>query len=408
LRFETEGNVLRLSFKGTTLLTAVDGSLPGPGLAGLRGSAGAVIDNLLISPVAPTLPVNDSFNRANNTRLGNTWAETVGDVSVQGNRMIGSQALNLAVDNRAAAADMCVQADVRLPGTVSGHAGLLVRYTGPGDTNAYLGALAVANGTYTASIWRNIAGTWTKLNSTKAPTGTGTLRFEALGNSLRLFLSGTLLLAVRDSTLTGPGLVGIRGSAGVTYDNVSAWTVRPALPFADGFFPADTTNLGGNYLKTAGNLAIRSGKLTAIDGGVNLAVYTGASSADVRLQTDVALPEGSTVFVGLVARYCGPGDTDMYLGELSSSGSVVTASLWRNWNGTWTQLVSAPVTSASGTLRFEVLGQSLSLYLDDVLVAATTDNLIRGPGMIGIRGSANATWDNLLADILGPRQGVLN
>jgi hypothetical protein len=89
--------------------------------------------------------------------------------------------------------------------------------------------------------------------------------------------------------------------------------------------------------------------------------------------------------MGLVGRYSGPGDSNMYLGWICYRDGQTYAEIWRNVGGAWTELSSAAVSGTSGTVRFDVVGTSLSLYFNGVLATQASDGAITGPGTVGFR-----------------------
>ena len=52
--------------------------------------------------------------------------------------------------------------------------------------------------------------------------------------------------------------------------------------------------------------------------------------------------------------------------------------------------------SATGKLRFEVVGTSLKVYFNDVLRISQTDSMLMADGMIGLRGTAGSTFDTFV------------
>jgi hypothetical protein len=145
-----------------------------------------------------------------------------------------------------------------------------------------------------------------------------------------------------------------------------------------------------------------------------LAVLNGVSTQDVRVDADVNMSAGVPAFSGLVARYTGPGDSNYYYADVTGNGGTLTARIFRNLGGSFTQLASANLTSASGTLRFEVVGNTQKLLLDDgsgfKLVASANDTVLNGPGSVGVRavGAVNAvTYDNFQASEVVPTNASL-
>src|SRR5208283_191149 len=135
-----------------------------------------------------------------------------------------------------------------------------------------------------------------------------------------------------------------------------------------------------------------------VGANVNLVGYDAAVAADVSVQADVNLAALGVSKAGLVARYTGSGDNDMYLGELVGTNGTYAAVIYRNVGGTWTQLASSAVATGAGTLGFQVFGNSLKLFLNGVLVTSALDSAIQGPGLVGIR-AITASIDNFSADL---------
>ncbi|HLW65037.1 MAG TPA: hypothetical protein VKS79_06910, partial [Gemmataceae bacterium] len=189
-----------------------------------RAAGGATIaafsaDNLSLNN--PSLTFSDSFNAATNQQLSNSWLNQLGNIAVFGGKANGFGGLDIATVNGVFVPDSTVQADVVVaPGE---YAGLVSRYSGPGDINMYWAGLNYSGGTVQAQIWRNFNGNWVVLTSESVASGGATLTFATSDNLLTLTVSGAPTLSVTDSSaLSGPGMVGIRASAGATFDNFSA------------------------------------------------------------------------------------------------------------------------------------------------------------------------------------------
>src|SRR5262249_51973040 len=118
--------------------------------------------------------------------------------------------------------------------------------------------------------------------------------------------------------------------------------------------------------------------------------------ADVTVSARVALAAGQTA--GLVTRYSGPLENNLYLGQLFGTGSGFQASIWKNIGGVYTRLVTGlTVSTGSGTLEFEAVGPSLKLIFNGQLLAFA-DDLSLTSGSVGMRLSKNATLDDFQAD----------
>jgi hypothetical protein len=278
----------------------------------------------------------------------------------------------------------------------------VARYAGPGDSNMYA-AFLVGGAQPTATIWRNVGGTWTQLASGSVGNSSGVLTFTVQGTSLSLTLNGLQVASVQDNTITAAGSVGLRGyNAGASWTNFSASTVTgsgASLPFNDNFNRADAPSLGAPWAEVAGAIGVSGQQALAQAAGASVATLNGINAADVSVQATVSVGAGTAArSPGLVARYSGPGDTNLYAGFLTyNPGGSLTADIWRSLNGAWVQLASAPVSSSSGTLRFDVVGTSLNLYLNGTLAASSTDGMIAS-GTVGLRGyGAGVSWDDFSA-----------
>jgi hypothetical protein len=424
LLFDVVGPSLKLFLNGTLMAFATDAALTGPGSVGLRVNSGNTFANfaadaLTLNPVS--LPFSDNFSRANG-ELGPNWLDRAGEAQVRNNALVTSvidptssdpgKAVALETVGGVSQADMSLQVTVTVPASGVQFSGLVARYAGPGDQNMYWGGLVFVNGGYLAVLFRNLSGTWTLLNSAPLAgiSGAAALNFQVVGPSLKLFVNGTLATFATDSAITAAGAVGLRSSNNITVSNFSA-SVLPlnsvGLPFVDSFTRADG-ELGLNWLDRLGEGQVQNNALftsvidpTSSDPAKMLALETigGVSKADVKVQADVALGTTGLQFTGLVARYSGPGDQSMYWGGLVGVNGAFQAVIYRNVNGTWTQLNAfTPVAGASGTLRFEVVGPSLKLFLSNTLVTFANDAVLAAPGAVGLRSSNGVTLHNFAAD----------
>jgi len=166
---------------------------------------------------------SDSFDRRPARSLGPDWVIRSGGFSVASRMAVSAVPPSIATVKGVPADNSAIQADVEVPLSSSQGAGLVARYQGPGDDNMYVGSIACAPDGPAAYIHKNVGGTWTQLDSKALPTGTGTLRFEVVDNSLKLFFNDRLVAAAVDTDLPSGGAVGIRatGGIGLTFDNFS-------------------------------------------------------------------------------------------------------------------------------------------------------------------------------------------
>jgi hypothetical protein len=76
---------------------------------------------------------------------------------------------------------------------------------------------------FQATIWKHVGGTYTLLTTGLTVTGgTGMLKFETMGSTLRLSLGNTLLASVNDTDLTS-GSVGMRLGKNATLGSFNAF-----------------------------------------------------------------------------------------------------------------------------------------------------------------------------------------
>jgi hypothetical protein len=220
-----------------------------------------------------------------------------------------------------------------------------------------------------------------------APGGQLVLPTEAeLDTSITIDRGVTVSLANDERGFTRPDIT-------ATNPDIGAFEWQGVLPTnftatADGHLASIWTVQAGNF-STATNVALGSAH-------VNVAVINGLTLADVSEQATVTVGAGTDSHAGLLARYSG-GDSNSYLGALVNRNGIVTAEIWLNLDGTWTQLSSQPVLglspTASATLRFDVYGSSLELFVNGTLETSTFDSSLTS-GQVGIRSSAGAVLDN--------------
>ncbi len=395
LRFEVFNSSLKLFYNNTLVAFANDSTFTF-GLFGMRSTAGARFDSFSTSDfgtTSPTLPFSDAFTSSTSQQLSIDWTNEVGIFQVSGGAAHGIGSLNLARIN-VISVNTFVQADVTL--TTGQVAGLVTGYSGLGDQNMYLGAVQQLSSGYQASIWRNVNGAWTQLfvqNFTGSANGT--LRFESVAGSLKLFLNGSLMAFANDTTFT-VGLMGMRATAGVQFDNVSAANIaltNNSVPFSDAFGSATNAQLSNSWLNRAGNYKVTNGVARG-NGSLNLATVNGVSAANVTVQANVNVAGGQ--IAGLVARYSGVGDQNMYLATAINLGSSVELSIWVNVNGNWTKLAATTTSATTGILKFALAGTSLKLFFDNLSTPLLdiTDSTITTAGLVGMRSTFGAEFDN--------------
>src|SRR5262249_10456223 len=161
-------------------------------------------------------------------------------------------------------------------------------------------------GQYFASIVRSGNGKRSVIGSSPISIANpnGTLRFEAVGNQLKLFLNDVLVASATDSTLLS-GSVGVAGTTGAQFDNFAVSPVilqAASLPFDDSFNQADGTTLSHTWSE-AGSLRVSGGRLWTGGAGTSVATLNTDAVADAAVQALVTLPAtGNGHSAGLLLR----------------------------------------------------------------------------------------------------------
>ena len=366
LRFTLDGTLLELFFEGE-LAASVNDSALATGSVGIR-SLGGTADDFVAGDVGAfaELPHIDSFDE-DAENLGLEWDQQVNGYRQENGQAVPMDASSLAVATLSgiSAVDVSIRADIDVTGEGVCHAGLAARYSGPGDADMYLGALVNLQGTLSAQIWRNVDATWTLLASGPLPSAAGTVRFDVFDTTLELYFEDQLVATAQDDAIREAGTVGLR-SLGGSFDNfhIQQYDAPKTL-----FFKID------NHAFTS----------QSDSGDLQLATADDVSASDVELTALVDVQAG--LHAGLVARYSGPADQNMYLAALVNLDGQYSVQLWRNLDGQWAQLSSQTVASGRGTLSFSVIGSTLSVSLDGQLIDQLTDTTIADSGAVGVRGA---------------------
>jgi hypothetical protein len=249
------------------------------------------------------------------------------------------------------------------------------------------------------SLWRmNV--TW--------PRGTSRrVRFEATGDSLRVFFDGQRVGAIRDAAPLAGGGIGLRH-----YGDSASWISRYRR-LSWGQTPAPTLNPEGEESFPPGALSSYSGYS---DGGEfpwsigsNSLLGNGIGLQSVLIRNSVSLPDGwvetfadSIDDGGLVLRFfdnehyyvlairddqaLSPRNSDnLQIYRRTGAGQAGFVSLWR-MNVTWPR-------GTSRRVRFEAAADSLRVFLDGQRVGAVRDTANLAGGGIGVRHyGASESW----------------
>jgi titin len=368
-----------------------------------------------VQPAASVVPATtflaafgDSFDGPDSPTLGSGWAQVRGSAGVRSGQLVvsGTGPALATYQTASALTDAEVLAKVvALPAPGTSYAGLVVRY---GASGYYLGEVVAQNGSSTAYLLRNVGGTVTPLGTpVRLSGGIGTLRLDAVGHSVKLFLNGRLLVYAFDATpALASGATGVWGSPGVVLDDFAGGPViadAVALPFADAFDGLPGSQLGRSWAEQVGNFSVQSNGLRANGPGVSLAAVSLAPAvADVAVQANIVLATSGAQYAGLTARYSGPGDGSMYLGQVVGVNGQFIAYIERNVGGVWKVLSSVALPrpsgpSLSGLLQFTVQGNRLRLWFAGQPVGDVMDSAISAPGLAGLRGGPGAPFSDFSA-----------
>lgn len=337
--------------------------------------------------------------------LGAPWLKKAGSFTVASNiATAGAGATNIAVYNGTARANL--SASVTVSNITTGKlAALVTRYTS--NTAYYRAGIQNIGGSFFAVIQRvtrSATGGVVVTTLSKKPitfSGSGTITFEAVGPSLRLYLDGSLVAAVTNTTHTS-GSVGIWGSSATTFANFSASAINlqnATFPFSDNFAPTSNGQLSTFWTDQLGNFTVQSAQALAGSAAVNLAIVNGATTAKALVSATVgALNPGQSAAV--VGRY--RNNANMYYAGVFNRGGTVFAEIYRVVNGVTKKLKSVALTSFSGgTITFSLTGTSLQLIVSDTVntVVSATDASITAAGRVGIRGAALTQFSSFSATV---------
>jgi hypothetical protein len=351
------------------------------------------------------LVVVDGVSSGSLTQVANvTLLTKIGSFTTVGlTETAGAAAANLAVYNSSVQGNASVSVTVSNIG-LNKTAALVARYGGTGNANMYLAGIQNLANKFYAVIQKNVAGVLTTLFKSAALTptqfsGSGTITFEAVGPSLRLFLNTALVGATIDASFT-KGSVGISGGAGTKFSGFSAGAINlqtATLPFSDTFADTSDGQLSTVWADQLGDFTVANNQAKAVgaDTGVvatrpgsNLAILNGPSVANESESVTIG-PLAPGGFAALVARY--QNNANMYYAGVRNVGGVFTAEIWKMVGGVATRIKFAKLSSFSGGLiQFTLTGTSLNLVVGTTTVSVT-DTSIKIAGRVGFRGTSGTT-----------------
>lgn len=171
----------------------------------------------------------DDFARPDSAELGHTWVAAPGSFRVT-NQQLATNApkSNLAWVRDAAAQDVRLEIDVRIPSQGRSTAGLLARGTQHSHSELYLAQLDGNQGIFHAELWRFSSGGWQNLARSRVNSGTGRLSIDAIGTTFTLRFNGLQVASVTEPTLTTGRSIGLRTWGEASLDRFAAYEFRPS------------------------------------------------------------------------------------------------------------------------------------------------------------------------------------
>jgi hypothetical protein len=182
------------------------------------------------------------------------------------------------------------------------------------------------------------------------------------------------------ASLAGKVVTGGRLNAGAALGSLGGVAPTPVLPPA-----TPLPQPPASWVQAVGRIAVTANTAISTSVGNAVMVLRGVSAADVHLRATVATRAVVGQAVGLVARYGGPGDTNMYLGRLVKRPAGFAAEIWRNVGGVWQLLAARAAPRGGGLLGFDVVGSSLTLSFNGRTLLQVRDTAITRPGSVGVR-----------------------
>jgi len=415
IRLEVIGDSLTLFLDDAPVGAVQDSSLTAAGRFGIRATAATAVADIAAAAVSFAGPqtarvegawarqyrfLRDDFARPDGNGLGAEWAERYGGFTLAAEAAVTAADRALATFVADAPADVSVSGRLQLDGGVGSFAGFSARavagINSPRQDTMYWGGLRRRAGGYVALIRRSVDGAWETLAQQSVAGGSGLVRFDVVGDSLKLFVDGDLVGFVRDRTLTAAGEVGFRSTAGTAVEDFAvAEVVLPtaSFPFRDEFTLADGSQLDRFWDARSGNFTVQGGRLVGAN-SVNTTTLRAALASDATIGMTAQTPTAGT-HAGILARGVPQRNTAYWGGLVNRSGGL-SAEIWRIVDGRVTVLTTSPLAAAADVdhdLQFSLAGSDLSLAVDGSPVAAVVDTVLSAPGLFGMRATSGAAID---------------
>ncbi len=390
LRFEAQGQYLRILVNGNPCLEFTDTVVLAAGRTGFAGTTDVTLDDFQANALAAPLPVSFAAVAGG---LGPTWQALAGQFTAQDGKFVSGPTAAAASFTPARLADAAVTAAYSVQ-EAGQFVGVFARDTGAAKRSYYEAQVSFTAGGPSAKLVRYINGAAKVLTPTPITAGvpaTGALRLEVLGNELRLLVKPVtgpyvVLATVRDAGVPLAGRAGVSAAAAMSVGGFGVIPLGPRV--ADSFNRANSTFLGNGWDEKILGLSVFGNRLTGDGNGL---AVVGPMLANVSVSALVDLSGGGQHTAGLVARYA---NNAYYEGRLTGNGDgTVTAVIYKVIGVVQTALKTLKLKSAAGTLRFDVEGASLKLSLLNETLSVT-DSAVTAAGQAGVHLGAGDAIDD--------------
>lgn len=291
----------------------------------------------------------------------------------------------------------------------SGHFnGLVVRCNTSGTATFYGTSWDGSN----AYIFKQVAGAYTQLGAAvTSPSAGDTVKLAVSGTTISLYHNGSLVTTRTDSDITSgnPGVFAYHESAsrldtwqGGNFARAQiSWAeleVRdPSSTSSDPFTNSNGTGLAAHnsyWTVHGGTFTIQSNELEASNSGSDSwATYAGTFSDDQYAQCVASSTIVDGTFIGLIVRGNTSGTKTYYAFNWDSD----SAFFYKYVAGVYTSLATPSSYPVAGdTVKLQIVGTTLTAYINGVSVASVTDASIASgnPGVTGYNtaGTRLDTW----------------
>ncbi|MFM8414283.1 MAG: hypothetical protein ACKOCX_06120 [Planctomycetota bacterium] len=342
--------------------------------------------------------VRDAFDRGTAPTLGGDWIATTGTMAVQADTAVVTSPRALALLAGETFAQVSVEARITLSADPLTSAGVVARAVGGARPTYYWGGLQRRDGQVFALVGRQVGGVWQPLGRAAIPGG-DRVRFEVIGNSLRLFVNDRLAVSAYDRGIGQQAFrVGLEGRQGSAFDDFTFAPLERATVgtrFRDFFRAAFGSPLDRAWIDRAGDFTVNGGGVAG--SAVSLATINAPEVLDGSIQAKVAAPSAG-MHAGVTARTDVLGDR-MFWGGIVNRGGALFGEIWLIAGGRVTRLSARAIAGANPaaghTVRLDVSGRTLRLFVDDVATVGRVTSAINAAGRFGIRASRGAVIEQV-------------